>query len=209
MILSLLSANDRLGQSAIHRTTLVKQAFLAETIRPLYSYWLQTFEFVRYHYGPYSDEIFKQLDPLIFNGLVEVESSERRFGKTEARYRITGDGHRILDRFSDAKIVALTTDLIWALQAVGVEQASTICKLVYQEPEFARIFAEHARENIGPERRVPLSSVTETENQTFATLCTLKELQHDSIQNNRTTSLVPTRELVRVFLLALARQVPH
>ena len=148
-LLALLAANDRLGQTAVHRTTLVKQAFLAETIRPLYRIWLQTFQFVRYYYGPYSDDVFYRLDTLIFNGLVVVITGERRAGQFEARYKISEAGHNLLNLIDAPDIIELATDLIWALQALGVEKASTICKLVYQEAEFDRIFTQH---NSSPSR---------------------------------------------------------
>ena len=206
-LLALLSANDRLGQPAVYRTTLVKQAFLAETIRPLYRIWLQTFNFVRYNHGPYSDDIFDRLDTLIFSGLVEVASYQRRGGKTEARYKITEAGHRLLDQFNPSEITSLATDLIWGLQSLGVEQASSICKLVYQEAEFARIFAQHNQKGIGPEAKVPLPSVTAANNETFITLATLHELQYCP-GTDRASEPLPSREIVRLFLLSLALQVP-
>jgi uncharacterized protein YwgA len=207
-LLALLSANDQLGQPAVHRTTLVKQAFLAETIRPLYRIWLQTFGFFRYYYGPYSEDVFDRLDTLIFSGLVEVTATERRRGKVEARYRISDAGHRLLDQFGPSEITTLAIDLVWALQSLGVEQAGTICKLVYQEAEFARIFAQHNQEGIGPETKVPLPSVTAANNETFTTLATLQELQRRPGADLSATESLPSREIVRLFLLSLALQVP-
>jgi hypothetical protein len=206
-LLALLSANDRFGQPAVHRTTLVKQVFLAETIRPLYRIWLQIFNFYRYNHGPYSDDIFERVDTLIFNGLVEVESYQRREGRTEARYRITKAGHQLVDKIGPCEIRTLAADLIWSLQAIGVEQASSICKLVYQEAEFARIFAQHTEQGIGPETKVPLPSVTAADNETFITLASLQELQkHGEPSHDREP--LPSREIVRTFLLSLALQVP-
>jgi len=203
ILLALLSANDRLGQPEVGRTTLVKQAFLAETIRPLYRLWLQSFGFVRYYYGPYSEELFDRLDTLIFNGLVEVTAAQRRGGKLEARYRITQAGHQLLDQFSRSDIISLATDLVWGLQSLGVEQASAICKLVYQEAEFARLFAQHNQEGTGPETKVPLPTVTAANNETFTTLAALRALQPGAGEP------VPSREIVRLFLLSLALQVPR
>jgi hypothetical protein len=208
-LLALLSANDRLGQPAVHRTTLVKQAFLAETIRPLYRIWLQTFGFVRYYYGPYSEDIFDRLDTLIFSGLVEVTSAERRRGKLEARYKITDAGHQMLKLLGPSDIIALAADLVWALQTLGVEQAGTICKLVYQEAEFARIFAQHNQEGIGPETKVPLMSVTAANNETFITLATLQGLQRRPGTDAAVTEPLASREIVRLFLQSLASQIPR
>jgi DNA-binding PadR family transcriptional regulator len=207
MLLALLDANDRLGEPPVHRTTLVKQAFLAETIRPLYRLWLRTFGFVRYYYGPYSDEIFQRLDTLIFNGLVRVTMMGQIGGRVEARYQITSSGHQVLEHFRDSEIVHLAVDLVWALQALGVEQASTICRLVYQEAEFARIFAHHTQQKIGPETKVPLPAITERDNETFVTLAILQELQNPASEGTATASQLEPREVVRLFLLSLARQI--
>ncbi|MDZ4816868.1 MAG: hypothetical protein SGI71_11455 [Verrucomicrobiota bacterium] len=206
-LLALLSANDRLGQPSIHRTTLVKQAFLAETIRPLYRIWLQMFAFFRYNHGPYSDDIFERIDTLVFSGLVEVESYQRRGGRTEARYKISEAGNRLLDEIGPQEIKILATDLIWGLQSIGVEQAGSICKLVYQEAEFARIFSQHTAQGIGPETRVPLPSVTAANNETFITLASLQGFQNRRHAELASESL-PSREIVRMFLLSLALQVP-
>lgn len=207
-LLALLSANDRFGQPAVHRTTLVKQAFLAETIRPLYRIWLQMFSFFRYNHGPYSDEIFERMDTLIFSGLVDVESYQRHNRRTEARYKISEAGHRLLGEFGSQEIKALTSDLIWSLQSIGVEQAGSVCRLVYQEAEFARVFLQHTRQGIGPETRVPLPSVTSGNNETFVTLSSLQEFSNRLCAESRSEQL-PSREIVRMFLLSLALQVPN
>ena len=206
-LLALLAANDRLGQSQVHRTMLVKQAFLAETIRPLYRIWLQSFDFVRYYYGPYSAEVFDRLDTLIFSGLVEVTTAERRGGRLEARYKITKSGHQLLDQVGPSPILSLAMDLIWGLQSLGIEQVSTICKLVYHEAEFARIFAQHTEEGIGAETKVPIPSVTTANNETFIVLATLQELQRSG--GEQAQHSLPSREVVRLFLQSLALQVPR
>jgi DNA-binding PadR family transcriptional regulator len=210
-LLALLAADDRLGQPEVHRTVLVKQAFLAETIRPLYGQWLRTFPFVRYFYGPYSADVFLCLDTLIFNGLVEVTTAVRRGGRVEARYRITPAGHVVLGQIEAGEITSLATDLVWALQTLGVDRVSAISKLVYQEAEFARIFAQHTETGIGPENKVPLPSITSANNETFVTLATLRELQQQRTRGKQDaeTFTLPSREVVRVFLESLARQVPR
>jgi hypothetical protein len=96
---------------------------------------------------------------------------------------------------------------VWALQALGVEQASTICRLVYQEAEFARIFAQHSQRNIGPETKVPLPTITEKDNETFVTLAILQELQISPSSGTGASPQLPSRELVRLFLLSLAGQI--
>lgn len=210
-LLALLAANDHLRQPEVHRTMLVKQAFLAETIRPLYRLWHQTFSFVRYNYGPYSEDLFHCLDTLIFSGLVEVTAMERHRGRVEARYKITAAGHNILGQIAANEITELAYDLVWALQSLGVDQSTTICKLVYQEAEFARIFAQHTEAGIGPETRVPLPTVTAVNNETFVTLATLQELRQrqsgDGTKEDAFT--LSSREVVRLFLRRLAMQVPR
>lgn len=207
-LLALLSANDRLAGQAVYRTVIVKQVFLAETIRPIYKIWCQMFRFYRYNHGPFSDDIFERMDTLIFSGLVEVESYRRQSGRTEARYRITPSGHQILEEVGNAEITSLAYDLVWALQSLGVEQAGTICKLVYQESEFARIFENHNKHGIGPETKVGLPSITKSNNESFTTLAVLQEF-HRSNSSGFLPASLPPRELVRMFLLSLAMQVPQ
>ena len=207
-LLALLSANDLLGEPAVCRTTLVKQAYLAETIRPLYNLWLQTFDFVRYYYGPYSEDIFERLDTLIFSGLVEVTSDDSWGKRIEARYKITDAGHTLLKKCGPEEIINLAADLIWALQSLGIEQASTICKLVYQEAEFSRIFLSHTEEGIGPETKVPLPEITRAGNETFAALSAFQELRHPVGRDSAMIEPLPTREVVRLFLLSLALSIP-
>jgi hypothetical protein len=204
-LLAVLAANDRWNQPDVLRTVLMKQVFLADTLRSLYRIWLQTFSFVRYHYGPWSADVFKRLDTLICNGLAEVVEYKRRADRVEARYRITPAGHRILQHFSNSELINLASDLVWALQTIGVEQATSICKLAYEEAEFARIFAQHQQAGIGPEAQVPLPAVTTANNETFATLAVLQGLARLSTQNDATLS---TREIVRIFLKSLAAQIP-
>jgi uncharacterized protein YwgA len=210
-LLALLDANDRLGQPEIYRTVLMKQAFLAETIRPLYRQWRRLFTFVRYLYGPYSEDVFYRLDVLIFNGLAEVTSFERTRGRLEARYKITEAGRHILSQIDANEISQLATDLVWALQTLGIEQAGTIAKLVYQEAEFARLFAQHAKAGISASAKVQLPTVTSANNETLITLATLQGLrdQHLQSQPGSDEFMLPARELVRLFLEYLAIQVPR
>ena len=205
-LLALLAANRQLGQPELQRTVLVKQAYLAETIRPLYRLWRETFKFVRYYYGPYSNQVFHHLDTLIFNGLVDVERWRRRAGRVEARYQITSIGLEVVARAAPRDVTVLGTDLVWSLQTLGVQRAKAICKLVYQEAEFARVFASHARTNVGAETKVPLPSITEANNRTFVTLAILQRIQHEL---PAAESALPQRELVRIFIENLAAQLPR
>ena len=207
LLLALLHANDCLGQPAVHRTTLVKQVFLAETIRPIYLVWHQFFSFYRYNHGPYSHKIFERTDTLVFSGFIEVASFKRQGGKTEARYQITPDGTALLKQTSNTKILDLATDLVWALQSLGVEQAGTICKLVYQESEFANIFERHLAKGIGAEAKTKLPPITSRNNRTFATLTALLNLSQNQA-NQGSGSPIPPREIVRVYLQYLFSRIP-
>jgi hypothetical protein len=201
-LIALLAANDRLGQPEVHRTTIVKQAFLLETLRPLYKQWFQTFKFVRYRYGPYSEDVFSLLDVLIFNGFVTVTSAQVSSGRVEARYRITDGGHSILTRVGHNQIVDLSLDLVWALQCLGVQRVNQISKLVYQEPEFSRLYSHQSGLGIGPEAKTPLPAVTAANNQTLITLSVVQELLRNEDPAIETD--VSSREAVRLFLSLLA-----
>ncbi len=205
-VLALLAANDRFGQCAVHRTVLVKQAFLAETLHPLYEQWYRTFSFVRYKYGPYDRDIFQRLDTLIFNGLVEVVSAERRGTFLEARYRITAAGHDVLKRIEAVSITSLANDLIWALQTLGVDQATGICKLVYQEADFIKIFTDELKRGVSADVKTPLPSVMAADSETFALLATLRSV---SELYDRSKFSFGHREVVRLFLRSLASQIPR
>lgn len=201
-LLSLLGAAG-LDSPGVSRTVLVKQAFLYETVRPLYSQWIRTFRFIRYLYGPYDSEIFQLLDALIFNGLVEVISEKRRGGRTEAQYRITEAGLNFLRNPVYQKHREFGSDLVWALQTLGVDNASAICRLVYREAEFARIFATHELEGVSATAKVPLPVITSANNATFLALSLLIQLDKGEISKD-VTKLHP-REILRVFLKYLAQ----
>jgi len=202
IVLALLGANDRWNQPEVFRTVLVKQAFLAETLRPLYRVWSQSYAFYRYHYGPYDDKIFEHLDALICNGLAQVVRSERHGGREEARYRITDSGRKLLAAFENNELVPLANDLVWSLQAVGVERAKTICNLVYQEAEFARLLAAHLLKDIDASSKVRLPRVTDDGNETFVTLSVLQALARPF----EGPGAMPPREIMRLYLKMLARQ---
>jgi hypothetical protein len=208
ILLALLAANDRFGRPEVHRTILVKQAFLAETVRPLYRQWKRIFSFIRYFYGPYSDDIFYRLDILIFNGLVEVTKAERRRGNFEARYKITERGREILSKIDAVDLTQLADDIVWALQTLGIDQAGSICKLVYQESEFCRIFKYQVEKGQGPETKTPLPSITSANNETFTTLAIINELwkRTNSSKKENGSFSIPSRDIVSVFLKNLVSQ---
>ncbi len=131
---------------------------------------------------------------------------EQRSGRVEARYKITSGGHTALGEIDADEIINLAHDLVWALQALGVEQSTTICKLVYQEAEFARLFAKHTKDGIRAESKVPLPIVTEANNETFVTLTALQKLLPQETKGKSLS--LPMREVVRVYLRNLAMQVP-
>jgi hypothetical protein len=204
MILALLEANGQFHTPEVHRTMLVKQAFLVETLRPVYQIWLRTFPFIRYRYGPYAEEIFHELDALIFNGLVAVHKFEKDGGRIEARYGITEFGKRNLRDLGGSELVALSSDLVWALESLGIDQVTKICGLVYKEPEFAQLLTREREQGRGPEDRLPLPAVTDANNQTFLTLALIEGiLQRQSTRIGGHLRL-SSREVVRIYLQILS-----
>ncbi|QJE94785.1 hypothetical protein [Luteolibacter luteus] len=201
VLLAILDSNRRLGNGAVNRTTLVKQVFLAEILRPLYRIWEQHFNFFKYNHGPYSDEIFTKLDTLMFNGLVTAERFRKSRSRIEGRYTITVNGIKLLEKTDQPQILSLSRDLIWALQTLGIEQSNSICKLVYEESEFAQVLADHARRGIPSNIKGNLPAITKEGNETFIALSILKQLQKSVSLTDVSLSL---RETTRLFLTALA-----
>jgi len=203
-LLSLLNANAALGQTDVHRTSLVKQAFLAENLRPLYDIWVKTFSFVRYNYGPFAEAVFYQLDTLVFNGLVHVVEYRKIESRTEAQYAITTFGAAKVRQFAPRELIALTDDLVWSLQSIGVNQATKITKLVYEEPEFVNVLQKDLEEGRGPAHKTPLMTVPVAANLTFQYLTTLTAISEISRgEENR----VSPRDLVRAYLELLASTI--
>jgi len=214
-VLSILSAHKHLGAAQVRRTPLMKEVFLVETIRPLYRHWTKAFSFVRYLYGPYCEGVFHALDMLIFHGLVEVIAFESTRGRVEAEYRITETGSSILNTVGAWQQKELASDLIWALQALGIAQAKSITRLVYQEPAFVRILAEHGESGVSAYAKTPIPAVTSANNETLTILATLQQLIHkprikgEETKAELATFQLPTREVVRLFLETLAQSVPR
>lgn len=203
-LLSLLNANAALGQADIDRTSLVKQAFLAENLRPLYDIWIKTFSFVRYNYGPFTDAVFYQLDTLVFNGLVQVVHYRKSENRTEAQYAITVFGASKLMQFAPRELIALTDDLVWSLQSVGANQATKISKLVYEEPEFVNVLQKDLEEGRGPTHKTPLMTVPNAVNLSFQYLTTLTAI---SEINRGEENRISPRDLVRAYLELLASTI--
>lgn len=204
VLLALLGANRRFGQPPVPRTVLVKQTFLTETLRPLYHYWYRTFSFERYYHGPFTGDIFHRLEVLICNGLVQVDSSSWSRGRHFATYSITDRGAILLQAFAETEIVHLADDIVWGLQAIGVEQAGAICKLVYQEAEFARMLEAHNAQGIAAGDRIPLPAVTSSANATLEVLLVIRHLSRRISDNAPELS---AREMVRSYLQILADRV--
>jgi hypothetical protein len=180
----------------------MKQAYLLETIKPLYRMWRKTFSFVRYHYGPFSDDVFHRVDTLVFNGLVSVSAFAISPQRVEARYRIAQAGRAALSGLQSNDIKRLAVDLVWALQALGADHASKITRLVYQEPGFARVFADHAEKGIQAHEQVPLPAVTDANNATMTALSILQSVIRT--EEGETNRVISTRSAVKLFLDFLA-----
>lgn len=145
-LLHIVAACRRLGEPPVGRTSLVKMTYLCEVLRPAYELWTQTFEFVRYHYGPYSRELLGYLDYLVFHGLVTVESYSRLDSGVVALYEASDEGMQASDelaqRSDGTTLHALAEDVVWTLQVLGVRTAKQICDVVYSEPQFESVLRD-------------------------------------------------------------------
>jgi uncharacterized protein YwgA len=59
-----------------------------------------TFEFVRYHYGPFSFEIQNVISDLVRSGIIEEQAISTSLG-SECNYRLTEDGHKFLNHLNE------------------------------------------------------------------------------------------------------------
>src|SRR5215470_19964616 len=120
--------------------------YLCELLRPTYEFWTRSYTFLRYHYGPYNDDIIQRLNWLVFHRLADVKEYGRQRGAVRALYAITDAGERVGDRIgSESRLLpALTQDVVWALQSLGIRSAKDVCSLVYNEPFFASVVRDTA-----------------------------------------------------------------
>lgn len=58
------------------------------------------YEFEPYDYGPYSKELYDNLDSLVEKGLVKTQKRETPSGNTRKDYSLTEEGRDLLDRAS-------------------------------------------------------------------------------------------------------------
>jgi hypothetical protein len=161
------------------RIFAVKLAYLAELVRPQYELWTAAFDFSPDNHGPYSRDVIKILEWLTLHQYAELEDFRATPQGTRARYLITDAGTAAISamRSQDSTVAvlcAMSEDLIWVTQALGVQTAVEICALVYQEPAFARIVAS----NGAVDRREPpsLPSPSVPTHPSFERLDVLKSL---------------------------------
>jgi hypothetical protein len=201
LILQILAKAKKLGEPIVPRTKVVKVAYLAEMLRPTYNMWWTIFEFVRFHYGPYSIEIRARLDFLIFHGLARLVGSQ---GEAAAFYEITKRGSDALAKAigtGDWRVRAsdeMIEDISWSLQTLNVKTVDDICKLVYREPAFLEVLQQEA----GPPhslRDAPNLPITGADHPSM----TLQVLIMEVAKRRPNIMDITPREITRLYLMML------
>lgn len=198
-LLLLLDADARLGGQGVDRTTIVKRLFLAEQLRPQYEIWSGSYNFIRYQFGPYSREIFDDLEFLVFHGFVGIRDFRDEGSKVSAVYEITKGGKDVVASLlanepQISRHVNLFSDLTYCLQELGIRTAKQICAIAYQEPEFKEHLEEETRE--GKQmlvRRLP--SLTSSKNRSFVFQTVVRNLLSEKLK----AANIP-RSCVRLYL---------
>ena len=202
-ILHLLAASVRLGEGPVGRTVLVKQTYLVEMLRPLYELYTSAYKFVRYRYGPYSKDIFRRLDQLVFHGLAEVVEFNIVEGKVKATYASTDSGLRLANKIScepEGELLAsLCNDVIWSLQCLGIRSYRDIIRLVYNEPAYEQVNRQAIQQGIPDSEAVPLPKVHSEQHPSFRL-----QSVFSAIHAYRKAELPSPREIVRRYLYYLA-----
>ncbi len=207
-LLQIMAAAGRLGASPLGRTAIVKLVYLSEMLRPAYELWLRSYTYERYHYGPYSEEVFRRLDFLIFHGLVDVIKFQKNKGKTQATYAITKQGLEKASLFAgqpEGRLIhSLAEDLIWCLQSLGIETAADFCRLVYSEPEFEHATQQAERKGQQGSFRFPLPDVHTYQHPSFRLQAVIGEFHQDRVGEKTSP-----RDIVRMYLNFLASKSHH
>lgn len=202
-LLQIMAAADQLGTEPLGRTAIVKLVYLSEMLRPTYELWQRSYSYDRHYYGPYSDEIFRRLDFLIFHGLVDVKTFQKKPGRTQATYVITNSGVEMANRFANhpggGSIRSLAEDLIWGLQTLGIETAGDFCRLVYSEPGFEHTMRQAERRGQQGSDRFSLPDVHAYQHPSFRLQAVIEEFHQDRLGEQTSP-----RELVRTYLNFLA-----
>lgn len=160
-LLFILTSALKLGEAPLSRTTVMKIAYLMEVLRPWYVLLEEQYRFVRYQYGPYSEDVLQRLNFLVLHGLAEVKQWEIRGSALHSSYIATEYGLEIAERVSKSSIelkttLSLATDIIWNLQSLGIKSATEICHLVYQEPGFDAVLKNMAETGQSKYDKIPL-----------------------------------------------------
>ncbi len=201
---ALVAARD-LGVPGVGRTSLVKLAYLARVLAPVYSLWNEGLSFVRYHYGPYSPDVISSASFLVFHGLAEVQEYSRGNRRVKAFYAATEAGRELAVKQTQSRsggsLYALAHDLIWSLQGRGIRSAKELCEVVYREPEFAAALEGSPSEPSSIQAAEELLSGLDPEHESFRVHATL-----EALMIRRRGEEVPPRDLVRLYVLALSHQ---
>lgn len=206
LILEILVASRRLGDPYVGRTVLVKLAFLSEILKPVYDVWFEGFQFVRYHYGPYSDDIHRRAEFLAFHSLAQIGSYEKSVGRVAATYSVTDAGEAAAKRLRAAstpasRLAEMVGDIVWSLRGLGATSAAGICRLVYAEPDFAQRLSGAPSEAANLRNAEQLPSPLWPSHASFQAQAVLRYVIK---KNGDRQALNSPREMTRTYLTALA-----
>lgn len=168
-VLILLKVLGDLGMTT-RRVRLQKLTYFANVLSSLAGQRLTHHEFFVYKYGPFSKQLYSDIEVLVTRGLVkatqvnEVEEDERSF-----EYETTQEGiSRAEKALQDKEFTSKYNVILETLQAIGELTTSQIRKLSYGEPNFKK-----AREN----------GITTVIDPSFPFCLEVKELAKDIAQN--------------------------
>lgn len=126
------------GQEAVQgRTRLQKMAFLLQ--QELEDIDISTYDFEAYDYGPFSKELYDDLDELIEKELIEESREEFDEDKVLYEYELTDDGEELVEEFIRKQAL---DDILEQSQMLKKEfnhmDLGEVIDLVYSEyPEYA------------------------------------------------------------------------
>ncbi len=144
-VLLTMHHGSRVGMGNLGRLQLVKLAYIEEILSPVYQVWGDDVNFVRYLYGPYSDELAHAFDFMVFHGLATPRSKG---------YEILPSGRDAANEIGGSfpKLDALCRDVVQAFHTLNLKTGKDACRVVYAEPAFA---AELARRPLPPGGGLP------------------------------------------------------
>ncbi len=136
LILQLLNSNN---EAIRGKTRLVKLMHITNEILKKKKPEFSVYKFYKHHYGPYSDELVKDVEEMISNGLIghkeEYIPITSYVGYVENVYWITEKGKEYLEKLANEinppeKILEITQDVKIKYNKISL---SRLIRIVYQE----------------------------------------------------------------------------